>query len=159
MKKVLLTLVLCVCATIAANAQGLKRVYDEQIDPMTQIDDALVKAKDSQRYVVCQLGGNWCKWCLRFADFITNDADIAKMVDDNFVYIHVNLPERDNEALLKRLGQPSRFGYPALVVLDEEGNVLHIQDSSFLEEGEGYAQKKVLRFFKNWTPAAVKGVK
>jgi hypothetical protein len=25
-----------------------------------------------------------------------------------------------------------------------------------LEEGQGYDQKKVLRFFKNWTPKAVK---
>ena len=27
---------------------------------------------------------------------------------------------------------------------------------SFLEEGKGYNQKKVLRFFKNWTPRAVR---
>lgn len=159
MKKTLITLLFCLVATMAANAQGLPRVYNESIDPMTQIDEAIVKAKDSQRYVVCQLGGNWCKWCLRFADFISHDEEVAKMVDDNFVYIHVNLPERDNEALLERLGRPSRFGYPALVVLDEEGKVVHIQDSSFLEEGEGYNHKRVLRFFKNWTPAAVKGQK
>jgi hypothetical protein len=43
------------------------------------------------------------------------------------------------------------------VVLDEEGEVIHIQDSSFLEEGEGYNKEKVLRFFQNWTPKAVKG--
>ena len=42
------------------------------------------------------------------------------------------------------------------VVLDEAGKVIHIQDSSFLEEGEGYSQEKVLRFFQKWTPKAVK---
>jgi hypothetical protein len=42
------------------------------------------------------------------------------------------------------------------VVLDEEGRVIHIQDSSFLEEGKSYSQEKVLRFFKNWTPKVVK---
>ena len=42
------------------------------------------------------------------------------------------------------------------VVLDANGKVLHTQDSSFLEEDKGYSEKKVLRFFKNWTPAAVK---
>ena len=40
-------------------------------------------------------------------------------------------------------------------VLDTEGKVLHIQDSSFLEEVKGYDEKKVLRFLKNWTPKAV----
>lgn len=156
MKKSLLTLILCLLTAFAAQAQTGKHVYDETIDPMAQIDDALVTARESGRFVVCQLGGNWCKWCLAFADFIKTDEEIAQLINDNFVYIHVNLPERNNEALLARLGKASRFGYPALVVLDTEGKVLHIQDSSFLEDGESYSHKKVLRFFKKWTPEAVK---
>ena len=60
------------------------------------------------------------------------------------------------KAMLERLNNPARFGFPVFVVLDEEGRVIHIQDSSFLEEGQGYNQEKVLRFFKNWTPKAVK---
>jgi len=58
---------------------------------------------------------------------------------------------------MQRLNNPGRFGYPVFVVLDGKGQVLHIQDSSFLEEGEGYDPKKVLRFFNAWTPRAVKG--
>ena len=60
------------------------------------------------------------------------------------------------ESLLKRLNNPARFGFPVFVVLDENGNVLHIQDSSFLEQGKGYDEQKTLRFLKNWTPKAVK---
>ena len=59
-------------------------------------------------------------------------------------------------ALMKRLDNCGRFGFPVFVVLDEDGRVIHIQDSSFLEEGQGYNQEKVLRFFKNWTPKVVK---
>ena len=88
------------------------------------------------------------------------------MIDENFVYIHVNYNPRKKEgtektaqanAMLARLNNPARFGFPVFVVLDEEGEVIHIQDSSFLEEGEGYNKEKVLRFFQNWTPKAVKG--
>ena len=57
---------------------------------------------------------------------------------------------------MKRLNNPQRFGFPVFVVLDENGNVLHIQDSSFLEQGKGYDELKTLRFLKNWTPKAVK---
>ena len=57
---------------------------------------------------------------------------------------------------MERLGNPGRFGYPVFVVLDGKGQVLHIQDSSFLEEGNGYDKEKVVRFFKSWTPEAVK---
>ena len=59
---------------------------------------------------------------------------------------------------MKRLNNAGRFGYPVFVVLDEEGRILHIQDSGLLEEGEGYNQKKVLSFFKNWTPKAVRSL-
>ena len=55
---------------------------------------------------------------------------------------------------MTRLHNPDRFGFPVIVILDENGNVLHTQDSSFLEEGKGYNKEKVIRFFKNWTPTA-----
>ena len=161
MKKILTFAILAVLA-LSVNAQ-LKKVYDETINPIEQIDNALVQAAEQGKFVICQVGGNWCPWCLRFADFITNDEEIAKVVDDNFVYIHVNYNPRNSsdeardKAMLKRLGNPGRFGYPVFVVLDAKGNVLHIQDSSFLEEGKGYNKEKVLRFFNNWTPKAVNG--
>ena len=151
------------------NAQtALKKVYNEDINPLVQIDQALVKAKANGKFVVCQVGGNWCIWCLRFADFITNDATISKLINDNFEYIHVNYNPRKSDgaekaaqaaALMTRLDNCGRFGFPVFVVLDDAGKVLHIQDSSFLEEGKGYSQEKVLRFFKNWTPEAVKNTK
>ena len=155
---------------------SLKKVYDEQINPMEQIDQAVVKAQAEGKFVVCQVGGNWCPWCLRFADFITNDSTINTVIAENFVYIHVNYDPRQSKsggqqsdgqpsgadkaqlakAMLQRLDNPARFGFPVFVVLDESGKVLHIQDSSFLEEGQGYSKEKVLRFFKNWTPEAVR---
>ena len=152
---------------LTVNAQtALKKVYNEDINPMEQIDQALAKAKTEGKFVICQVGGNWCPWCLRFADFITNDTTISKIIDENFEYIHVNYNPRKSEgeanarqaaALMKRLDNCGRFGFPVFVVLDEEGEMIHIQDSSFLEEGEGYNKEKVLRFFQNWTPKAVKG--
>lgn len=146
--------------------KSLKKVYNEEINPIEQIDQAVAKAKTEGKFVVCQVGGNWCPWCLKFADFIANDPAISKVIDENFEYIHVNYNPRKSQgpeqveqgkALMKRLDNAGRFGFPVFVILDEEGKILHIQDSSFLEEGEGYNQEKVLRFFKNWTPSAVKG--
>jgi len=157
MRKTFLSLIFTFTFTICANAQAVK-VYDESIDPMAQIDNAVAEAKQSGKFVVCQVGGNWCPWCLRFADFIKKDTAVAKTIADDFVYIHVNYPRKGAaKALLTRLGNPGRFGYPVMVVLDTDGKVLHTQDSSFLEEGQGYDPNKVLRFFKCWTPKAVKG--
>lgn len=144
--------------------KSLKKVYNETVNPIEQIDRAIVKAKTEGKFVICQVGGNWCPWCLRFADFITNDTTISKCINENFEYIHVNynprksgseLQQQQAAALMKRLDNCGRFGFPVFVVLNGEGTVIHIQDSSFLEEGQGYNQEKVLRFFRNWTPKAV----
>ncbi len=159
MKKILTFAILAVLA-LGANAQ-LKKVYNDDINPMEQIDKAIAQANEQGKFVICQVGGNWCPWCLRFADFITKDEEIARLIDENFVYIHVSYnphkstDEARDKAMLKRLGNPGRFGYPVFVVLDAKGNVIHIQDSSFLEEGKGYNKEKVLRFFNAWTPNAV----
>lgn len=165
MRKSVLTLLAVFFALVLDAQTTLKKVYDEEINQLEQIDEAVAKAKSQEKFVVCQVGGNWCPWCLRFADFITNDSTISKVIDENFVYIHVNYNPRKSEGeekallakkTLERLNNPARFGFPVFVILDEEGKVVHIQDSSFLEEGNGYNQEKVLRFFKNWTPKAVK---
>ena len=171
MRNKLILSFLGVCLALTLNAQTLrpkveqKKVYNEDINPIEQIDQAIAKSKSEGKFVICQVGGNWCPWCLRFADFITNDTTISKVIDENFVYIHVNYNPRKSEGeekmllakkMLERLNNPARFGFPVFVVLDDEGKVIHIQDSSFLEEGQGYDQKKVLRFFKNWTPKVVK---
>ena len=73
-----------------AKKPALKKVYDENIDPLKQIDQAVSQAKREGKFVICQLGGNWCKWCLRFADYISRDREIMRIIDENFVYIHVS---------------------------------------------------------------------
>ena len=140
--------------------KDLPKIYDEKANAMSQIDQALDEARESGRFVICQVGGNWCPWCLRFAKFITEDEEIANVVKENFVYIHVNTSKANkNEEALRRLGNPGRFGYPVLVILDDEGRVMHIQNSSYLEEGNSYNHKKVLEFFLNWTRKAIEELK
>ena len=165
MKKILTIVVLAVALfATAVNAQeqtAPKKVYNEQINPLEQIDQAIAQAQAEGKYVICQVGGNWCPWCLRFADFITNDSTINAVIKENFVFIHVNYHPRKagevGKALMKRLNNAGRFGFPVLVVLDEQGNIIHIQDSGYLEEDKSYNAKKVLTFFQQWTPKAVRG--
>ena len=58
MKKIVL-LLMAVCVTWTMNAQtGAKRVYDEEINPLEQIDQAIVKAKESGKFVMCQVNSS-----------------------------------------------------------------------------------------------------
>lgn len=164
MKRIIITLAIAITSSIAY-AQQSKSHYDENINPIEQIDKAVASAKEEDKHIICQVGGNWCPWCLRLIEHIDNDTLISKTISDNYIYIHVNYNPRKNTgsvsarhaaALMQRLGNPARFGFPVLVVLDTNGKVIHTQDSSFLEEGKGYNSEKVLRFLKNWTKKAIK---
>ena len=155
MKKLLLFLTLSLGLTCGIQAQAPK-VYDEGVDAMEQIQKAVEEARASDRYVMCQVGGNWCPWCLRFAEFAAKDSVIAPLMKENYVYIHVNYSKGNkNLEAMKFLGNPGRFGYPVFVVLNEKGEPIHIQESESLEEGKGYNRKKVEKFLRLWNKKAV----
>jgi thioredoxin-related protein len=136
--------------------QTEKKLYDPSIDGMKQINEAVAKAKASGKHVLVQYGGNWCSWCIRFDAFCKSDADISRVLEDDFLAIKLNYsPENKNEAANAYMGNPVRFGFPVFIVIDGQGKVLHIQDSALLESGQGYDQKKVIGFMKNWTASAI----
>ena len=146
-------------ASLATGAWGqAAKVYDEGIDAMVQIREAVALAQQTDRYVMCQVGGNWCPWCLRFAEFATTDSVIAPLMEKNYVYIHVNYSKANkNLEAMRYLGNPGRFGYPAFVVLDQTGKPIHIQESESLEEGKGYSRKRVEKFLRLWNKESVEG--
>ena len=158
MKRIVLVLLLL--AGIGAVLAQEKKYYKEEVDAMAQIQTASMLAKQSGRYVLCQVGGNWCPWCIRFANFATTDSVIAPLIERNFVYVHINYSKANkNPEAMKYLGNPARFGFPVFVILDEEGKPIHIQESASLEEGKSYDRKKVENFLSLWTKKAVTTLK
>ncbi len=160
MKKVLSTLLIIstfiVFYSSPFTASAQKKYYDEEIDAMEQIKKATATAQETGRYVLCQVGGNWCPWCIRFAQFTESDTTVANIIRENYVYIHVNYSKANkNIEAMKFLGNPGRFGYPVFVILDDKGKPIHIQESESLEEGKGYNTKKVAKFLSLWTKASV----
>lgn len=157
MKKVLITLIAVIFSTTVFAQQ---KIYDDQADAMKQIKTAVTQAQQENKYVCCQVGGNWCPWCLRFAAFVESDTAVNKAMHDNFVYVHINWSkENKNPKAMQYLGNPARFGFPVFVILNEKGEPIHIQNSAYLEEGKGYSEAKVVEFLNAWTPAAVTTLK
>ncbi|MBP5548660.1 MAG: thioredoxin family protein [Bacteroidales bacterium] len=157
MKKIFFLLIF---STLVSVSIAQEKYYNDKIDGMKQIQTATMLAKQSGRYVLCQVGGNWCPWCIRFAQFATTDSVIAPIIEKNFVYVHINYSkENKNPEAMRYLGNPARFGFPVFVILDEEGRPIHIQESASLEEGKSYNRKKVEHFLSLWTKESVKNLK
>jgi thioredoxin-related protein len=133
------------------------QIYNPQADVSKAISQGLIKAKAENKHLLLQVGGNWCPWCIKFHKNCTEDPEIKTVMDANYIYLLVNYSkENRNLAELKKLDYPQRFGFPVFVILDKNGKRLHTQNSSYLEEGEGYSKKKIIDFLKAWTTDALR---
>ena len=131
-------------------------LYNPADDAKTEIESTVKRAKESGKHVMLQIGGNWCVWCARFNDFVTNDKSLDSLLNANFVVYHLNYSkENKNLDILKRYSFPQRFGFPVFLVLNEQGELLHTQTSWYLEAGKGYDKEKVAAFFNDWGKKAL----
>ncbi|MCG2793173.1 MAG: thioredoxin family protein [Weeksellaceae bacterium] len=132
----------------------LPKPYHPDADAEMEIKNAVKLAKREHKNVLIQAGGNWCIWCLRFNNYVQQTPELKKMVDDNYVYYHLNWsPENKNETIFAGYGNPGeKYGYPVFIILDDRGKQIHTQDSGVLEDGRGYSLEKVKEFFNSWKP-------
>ncbi len=75
---------------------------------------------------------------------------ISKVVKENFVVVLIDVDQGHNADVVKRYGNPTRFGLPVLVVLDTDGTPLTTQDTGKLEEGDHHDPAKVIAFLEKW---------
>ena len=151
----LLTLLLF-AFSVHAHAQTQTSLYNPAANAEKDIAAAIKKAKAENKNVFIQAGGNWCRWCIEFNRFTHLDAQIDSLLRADFVVYHLNYsPENKNLSILAKYKFPQRFGFPVFLVLDENGNHIHTQNSAYLEQGNSYNKGKVIEFLKHWNHAAV----
>ncbi|WP_082504535.1 MULTISPECIES: thioredoxin family protein [unclassified Chryseobacterium] len=132
----------------------LPKPYDAKADAEKDIQNLIAKAKKEKKNIMIQAGGNWCIWCLRFNQYVQTTPELKKLIDDNYLYYHLNWsPDNKNEKIFAKYGNPGdKLGYPVFIVLDQNGKQIHTQDSAVLEDGKGYGLEKVKTFFNSWKP-------
>ncbi|MBI3819015.1 MAG: thioredoxin family protein [Planctomycetes bacterium] len=136
-----------------------KIIYDEKADAKQQIAAAVAKAKEENRRVLIQWGGNWCSWCQLLHATFKSDAKIARELMYEYDVVMVDIGHFDKNAeLAKSLGAEMKVvmaGAPFLTILDGEGKPIVNQPTDPLEltkDEKGYPGHnidKVLEFLKS----------
>jgi thiol:disulfide interchange protein len=134
-------------------------IYDREADGTALIAAALTQARAEHKQVLVDLGANWCVWCHRLHHTLQTDAAVARVLNDNFVLVLVDVNHRDgkkrNDAVNGRYGNPIKEGLPVLVVLDADGHQLLTQESGALEDGkDAHDPAKIIAFLQKWAPKA-----
>ena len=153
---VILLLSLVICNNNNAQEKSYKKYtavtkFDPARNPEQDVKEAEAEAKRSDRRIILDVGGDWCIWCHRIDNFIDGHKDLSNLLHNNFVVVKVNYsPENKNEKFLSQY--PKIPGYPHFFVLNEDGKLIHSQNTGALEKAKGYDKDKFITFLKKWGP-------
>ena len=156
--KLFLVVVSTVFLSTTSLSQDLSKfkLYKPDDDAKVRLSEAVNLAEKEGKHVFVQIGGNWCIWCARFNDLATTNKSVDSVINKNYIVYHLNYSkENKNEKLLARYSYPQRFGFPVFLILNGKGELIHTQNSAYLEEGKGYDVKTVVSFLSDWSPAAL----
>lgn len=161
MKKIILSVLFLLAAVIAV-AQTGGQPYNPDQNIRADLKNAIEQAKKENKHILIQFGGNWCPWCLRFHALIKGVPRVDSLMKENYIYLLLNVPrekEKRDMTIFRDFDFPNRFGFPVFVILNQEGDLIHTQDSDAFEyqskEVKGYDTTKVVRFLSLWTIRAL----
>jgi thioredoxin-related protein len=145
--------ILCLLSVLLFAQTGYQPVsgFDPDRNPSKDLQNTITEASKTHKNIILDVGGEWCIWCHRIDSFIQSSEDITNYIQKNYILMKVNFsPENKNEEFLSKY--PKIEGYPHFFVLDENGKLLHSQDTGLLEEAKSYGLKKFMAFLKEWAP-------
>lgn len=143
-------------ATAEADPPETERPYEEGVDAQAQIDAAVARAGREDKRVLLMFGANWCVWCRRLDWVFSNEPQVRAALEEGWVLVHVDVGARGsdtNRDVAARYGDPLQHGLPCLVVLDEAGEVAHVQETGSLEDGPRHDPERVLSFLSAHRPS------
>ena len=154
MKKIVILLLVFV--SVALNAFDIEKLpnysteYDKKVNPYKSLATAMQKVKDSDKKILLLVGGDWCKWCGTFDNFLEDKEKIAKSFYDSFEVVRVYYGKginKEAQSLLKQF--PPLEATPHFYILDKNAKLLKSLGSANLERGYGYNKKRVIKFIKD----------
>jgi thiol:disulfide interchange protein len=125
--------------------------YDAMADPAEDVRRAVEVATMQNKRILLQVGGDWCSWCHKMSGFFHDTPEVASALRNGYVLVKINKSEENaNEEFLNQY--PEISGYPHLFVLENDGTLLHSQDTAELEKGSAYDRDAVMGLLTTWAP-------
>jgi len=125
--------------------------YSTEYNPKASVNKSLAKAlnvaKKRDKNILLIVGGDWCKWCGTFDNFLDDHPKVATKLFNSFevvkVYYGKKISKESKEFLMQL---PPLKGTPHFYILDKNAKLLKSVDTSFLERGYGYNRVKLIKW-------------
>ena len=141
---------------LAAKAKKAS-IYDKAADVQAQVDKATRRPKQDNKRVLLMFGGDWCGWCHKLHELFASNAEIRKILSDEYVLVMVETAAPNAEtwlakckdALQGRARQGCWLPVPGCARLRRQCD--HGAETNPLEEGDHHDPGKVKDFLTRWT--------
>lgn len=126
------------------------KIYNSQADAESDLNFAIAIAKEQNKHILLEVGGDWCPWCRAFDKFVKDNSQVNEYLNDNYVLVKVYYGKGNYNGKFLA-GFPRLIATPHFYTLDSEGSVLKSQGSEVLEKGRSYDVLKVMAFLQKYS--------
>ncbi len=117
-------------AQITESPYPHNHIYPDVSQAQSDVQAALVEARQTHKRVLLDFGGDWCPDC-QVLNIYFRESPNRELLEKYFVRVNVNIGHEDaNLDLAHRYGVPVQ-GVPALAVLNDHGKVIYAQNKEF----------------------------
>ena len=125
-------------------------IYPEISEAQTDVQAALVEARQAHKRIILDFGGDWCPDC-QVLNIYFNQSPNRELLDKYFIRVNVNIGREDaNLDIAHKYGVPVQ-GVPALAVLDDHGKLLYAQNKEFADMRH-MQSTDLTQFLNKWKP-------
>jgi thioredoxin-related protein len=136
-----------------ATAAKRASIYDKSADTSAQLAKATARAKHDEKRILVMFGGDWCGWCHKLHELFASNAEVRKVLSDEYVLVMVDTTAPGAQDLFKKCKAAlpkeeleKAIGVPFLGVLDANGKVVTAQRTDPLETGDHHDPGLVKEF-------------
>ena len=123
--------------------------YDPARDPFADGRAALKLAQETNRRVLIEVGGDWCRWCHVLTKFLAENQQLREQLHRHFVILKVNVSEANDNAEFMA-GFPKPLGYPHMYITEDDGSIIFSKDTADLQENSRYSVQRFQQFIDKW---------
>ena len=122
------------------------------------IDNIITAAKKSDKHLFVWLHKTDCGYCENMREFTLENETIAAFIDENFIFIHINVYEKDSVKYQDFRGNGLEFAkdigynfYPSSLFFNDEGDMI-LSEVGFIDKDKEPNEErfyKILNFIKS----------
>ena len=110
---------------VSAAFAGITMVASAEDGWMTDIDAALVKAKEAKKSVMVEFtGSDWCPPCIMMGKEVFSKKEFVDKASKKFILVKIDIPNKDPELKAKNSKVLEKYkvqGVPTVILFNPEG--------------------------------------